>query len=342
MFLLSVATKRLFFIDWPRRLESPYPLTLALLPSFIDWRVPLATLKNVMANPSIVSLNARTKRLNRKAEFVKGTTPFKIFANTTDFKLLWNDVHVVYITNRMPRSSLHLLGDNPSVNLQALDRGHIPLARLEQTIMKLLFRPSLAVQRLAERRAPFEKREYIAAHARTGVDVGEGRGPRLGYISSHLKSAAQRLWKCARDIQEDELNVRIFLASDSVELKRYFIEAAANDSEREVLVKTEFRKPLHIDRKGSMNKVTSGRRTAMNDGEGTEELCVAFLDVFADIFALANAKSFVYYHSGFAATAVSFGAHGVVHELLGNDTGQDGECRGCVEGEADCLQGVAV
>lgn len=235
-----------------------------------------------------------------------------ISPNVTDFVNVspWKEADVIYITNRMSRSALHDLCENPMLQhslVSSLNRRILPLVRLERILMHVLFTPTPVVSALAAARAPPPSGSsggYIAAHARTGVDLGEGKGPRLGYIASHLKHAAKRLYRCTRDILSHHQNLssnssqRVFLASDSHELKEHFIVLARNEQPVPVDVFTEERRPLHIDRQATARRV---------NGDGGHNVCLAFLDVFADIFALAEADAFVYFHSGFAATAESFG-----------------------------------
>lgn len=334
MFLLAMSTNRLFFIDWPIRAASPYPLTAALLPAWVDWRVPVKALKHLERRSSNVnSVNivsgenmrrrGRKKKKSgghrRRASHRNETEIVSISPNGTDFinDSPWKEADVIYITNRMSRSALHDLCENPILQhtlVSSLKRSILPLVRLERILMHVLFAPTAVVSSLAAARSPPINQDggYIAAHARTGVDLGEGKGPRLGYIASHLKEAAQRLYRCTRDIQQNSLSQqRVFLASDSHELKEHFIALARNE---DVDVFTEERRPLHIDREGTMRNVNR---------DSGHNMCLAFLDVFADIFALAQADAFVYFHSGFAATAESFGKlHRPVpvHEIdLGSD-----------------------
>lgn len=334
LFLIAVVTRRLFFIDWPQRSASPYPLTTAVFPHTMDWRLPTKTLKRISKRPNVLSVflvSGPLRKATRTMEEVRSVTSrIFIVPNETNFVKLWEKEHIIYLTNRMPRSSIHHLCDNPHASiLQPLARQYLPQLGLERIIMHVLFTPTPLIVTLARHRASFNDNDnfqtgivtplggYIAAHARTGIDVGEAHGERFQYISNHLGKAAKRLFQCSKDIMpvgNRGENLKIFLASDSHALKEYFISLAEKEN---ITVLTEDRRPLHIDRRGTARKVNK------DDGHN---VCLAFLDVFADIFALAKADAFAFYHSGFAATAESFGQHAHSHELEGDHEGRRGEC----------------
>ena len=140
VFLLAVPTKRLFFIDWPQRSQSPFPLTLVLLPVMLDWRYTAITIYKVRKNPNITSIKAIPFKKNpKRMEYVAGTEVYNISASEKNFETLWNEFNVVYFTNRISRSSIYYLSDNTSIHIpKQLNRYHIWLVNFEQILKKVL------------------------------------------------------------------------------------------------------------------------------------------------------------------------------------------------------------
>lgn len=373
VFLLSVGLRRLFFIDWPVREASPYPLTIGLLPACIDWRYPTA---------ESMALSMRADVVNTSVVYVVGGGDAEVVSapghgggrdvsekwmnnhsvpvimtgmpNEIDFEDAWKHVHIVYLTNRSGRNSLLQLCENRQNTLLAqrlhgINGTEMSLLKLEQMLMQLLFIPSDIVRRLAHKRVTGNGnglRKYIAVHARTGVDIGEGRNKRLGYIATHLAEAAERLYRCVRNTTtttaaSSNEKINVFLASDSNELKTRFLDLASTANDVTMEVMTDFRRSLHIDRRTSARKVRKDRMYSADedkwmqvkwtyDDSGTDKkkrkikkvkddgnICLGFFDVFADVFALAQAESLVQFPSGFAVTAQTFGRHKIVRELTG-------------------------
>lgn len=307
MFLMAVATRRLFFISWPRTATGPFSLTAVLLPVAIDWRLPKKMLQTYQALPTAAMSFSETYL---EAVWTIGNdrkhSNISIDFNKTDFAELMRPSKVILASNRVRRYLLITLTGNMYARstLKGLQRAHNDLATLEQRVTRLLFRPTPTVQTAVAARTFANGVPYAAVHARTGDDTKETNLTRLRYVSSHLSEAAQRLLSCALSLHKDASR-RIYLAADSRRFKLIFIDLARQHG---IEVRTDLRPVLHVDRNVT-GKYFQDRNA----------LCDAFIDVFADMVTLANASAFVFLRSGFAATAVSLSTSHIWRELSIDD-----------------------
>lgn len=320
IFLLAVALDYVFFLDWPinSRVDDSFPLTSVLKPHAIDWRVPEHLLANRSAqwmNDRVRSVKFKQPRSNvlynpfrpipakRSKEKYPDDQLFPIRdANFTD---LFDPYDVVFISNRIQRSSVITLLKNPNhPNLVRLHKELTEMAKkqsttakhiVDQLLTQYLFMPTPVVESAIASRV-FDGSPYVAVHARTGMDMQERTSARLRRVQeTNLSFLAERMLKCiARSTSDEQLfdtrqSKHLFIASDSQELKSKFSSRARQFGWE---VHYEHEVVYHID---------------LADERSRSERCSAFVNVFADVFALARAHTLVHLHSGFASTALDFG-----------------------------------
>lgn len=333
IFLLAVALDYAFFLEWPinSRVDDSFPLTSVLKPHAIDWRVPQHLLANRSAqwmNDHVRSTNFKQprrnvlynpflpipdKRSNKKQKYPDDQL-FPIGdANFTD---LFDPYDVVFISNRIQRSAVNKLLKNPNLpNLVQLHQQFTEMAKIQsssttamykidQLLTQYLFMPTSIVESAIASRV-FDGRPYVSVHARTGLDMQERTSERLRRVqATNIALLAEKMLKCITtstslfttpdeqqkspaDIRQSEK--RLFIASDSQELKS---KLSSHASKFGWTVHYQHEVVYHID---------------LADERSRSERCSAFVNVFADVFALARAHTLVHLHSGFASTALDFG-----------------------------------
>lgn len=379
VFLMAVATNRLFLIDWPKTRSAPFPLTTVLWPAAIDWRYDDSMLSSP-AFSSSPSHHVRQLDFEQDEGYVyvsdrhmsssgddfdnakKERLPFSV--SDTDIPALFGSGSgspaVIRVANRQPRSALLNLTSNPSVHqsLSGLQRTDNDAAALERRLMRVLFRASPTVDTAMRARVP--TRPYVSVHARSGDDVGEAGISRLQHVAQHHEQTAQRMLRCVRNLHwyltrktrrrlerrreigkgnltvgHDEMSVEqvdVFVAADSQKFKQAFMDAAAaaavnvdgsnakgrSDDEEQLLgqlpvhVYTDGGRVVHVDRPNQVGASgSSGELQLLGQDQqerqqlSEEALCKGFVDVFADLFGLANAHGMAYLHSGFPVSALA-------------------------------------
>lgn len=302
--MVAIVTKRLFFLEWP---DEPYPLLDAIVPSAFDWRFPSSLshaewpLLNWFLCPRIKQLRAKCRPprdLIPKEESLPGVNYSVEFmdtfinASTDDLRgnlAPWSDIAIAC---RIPASVIEKFVTNPFISPTILDLhpSQTSSVTLRRLLLKILFRPSPAVQSVINSLLPpsFVNAGYVSVHARTGLDYGEAKqDPRFLLFKTNFEEAVDDLMACAKRMHPLSAK-RMFLATDSVSFKTG-LATLANKSG--VDVRYISAKSLHF---GLANSKWLLRQN------GAEERWQAYINVFADLYMLANSSAIVTTGSGFA------------------------------------------
>lgn len=298
-FLLAIWTKRVFLIDWRTEEHSAFPLTVAMWPLAIDWRIdgieqvlpPITTHIDWhhSKNWSRLSLG-RARKTNLEID---------------DFPFLARDLNSFAIVNHAPYSMLTTLTKNQIFAKQFPDLAALTSAQMARLLLKTLFTPSPVVESEVNNAvAGFKGKKFVAIHARTGHDVGETEIQRFQSKNWGYDDTAQALLSCSERVTtmmyENRAPMkRIFAASDSQALKKVMAKEAIK---RKISFSSISAQALHID-KPPENFEKASR----------QEQCKAFLGVFIDVYALSKGSQIVTTGSGFAKLAFLLGNAKSIH-----------------------------
>lgn len=277
-FLVAVATQRVFLIDWPRGTALPFPLSAGMQPAHLDWRPPpgLAGTRFLWASSGSRVEHAGPNITSRALDIARDDLAAALPAR------------VVRMSNRLPRVSLLALARNPHAHqLRALSG--VPLRQLEHMLTTALFRASALVETAV--RVRVFRQPFVAVHARTGLDVGEWDDRRHAAVQKNLQEYTQALFNCS--VAGGAM--RVFLAGDSVRVKRGFRELARRSG---VSVRSRAGRVRHG------GKIDDGFRDGFRERAAR---CREFVDVFADLFALGRGSRLVSLNSSFAVAALAVG-----------------------------------
>lgn len=325
-FLLSVATRRLFFIDWKSGHHSPFDLTTALIPASIDWTLP-----NFLASPE---LSDRFSQRYANRQFVhldwydaknwnalsSPDVDRKLDLLSDDFNAITAHISNLAISCNAPyRLFIYALRDNRHLrhSVPDLTPERIPSPQLFRTLISTLFRPTQLVASLVATHSFRRGLLPVAVHVRTGADFQED-APRLRRKTrGHLLTRA--LWACAqrvsknshlvssRGVNSSDLGVdnenglgtrvpsRMFIAGDDQAVKYGIVKHGLNSG----------MKPEHIRISSSMS-MHIGLPSHKAPQNATDK-CVAFVTIFADLLLMARASVLITSGSGFAKAAAYFG-----------------------------------
>lgn len=282
-FLLAVATRRVFFMEWP---DIPFDITCALIPAAIDWRLPKA-LPPLSEWSSLVwwQCNLGPTCPNspnddpRRMPLPNNSTYLNLFNDDIAFRL--SSFPFLTLSTRLHAKSTHYLLKNPFVRNMFL-----PLAMgrsyvfVEGEVMKSLFRPSHLTRARMNEVGFGPNKRYIGAHLRIGEGTKEQQHDRFRiFENSSTPAISARIIKCALLLFDEELPRRLFIASDSSRVKEEMpiLGAASKIEVRSVGNGTV----MHVS-KFWMKK----------EDEVTDE-CKRYLDIFADLFFLAEADHII-------------------------------------------------
>lgn len=319
LLLLSIATQRLFYIHWPNQAWTPYDISSALHPAYVDWTIP-SSLKVTTGGRHIIRFENDQQTdidggfSNPFYEHDANQQPQRLRMNDTDFMEIFRPFPVIY--NKfafLKPTSIVDLANNPKVAEYMKELSNINYIQLQRILTHTLFRPSSAVAYLARQRSFLPGIPYTAIHVRTGLDVDEGELSRFKHISKQLSEIVIRFITCSKRSHASMDRQNIFLASDSRKLKDAFLEHAANEKAF-LSLKTSKRYVWHIDRQRSGHFV--------NDSDH----CIAFLDIFADAYAISQAEKVFYFQSNFPEIAIGMGDVQAWHRLRNDRELLDSEC----------------
>lgn len=260
-FLLSIATKRLFFIDM---IEDPFPFTDVISPSLVDWRIPSTLLKkkpienwphldwffcNRMRVPRIKRLCRKRRRLPHDRALPHVNSTFKdIDMYKHDITDRLENVRWMTVSNRLPETLIPLLFENQNfvqnskIKIYDLNTDHISSSSLLKLLMHLLFRPSPNVRAImnATLNEDFIRNGYVSVHARTGIDVGEKGDSRFEFVNAHMLHSVRELIQCTKLSNPIIGSKRIFIATDSVKFKTLFQQMTSGKFQTSAAVLEEF------------------------------------------------------------------------------------------------------
>lgn len=289
VFLLAVLTRRVFLLDLPQGRYNIFPLTAAVLPCAIDWTLPPAFDYASGGAP----LNWHNPSSFASVPAPDGR-PINLFRDDAVARLA--DFPVVSIKTNAALNVLRkvLAAENRRGRLLDLAPHAIDSGMLMRVFAHMLYRPTAAVQALARNALPdgFVAGGYIGVHVRTGEDVEEGGLGRFQAMRRNYTRVASQLLDCTKEVDSSGTR-RVYLASDSQSVKREFGRLARRQGFR---IATLSGRAMHVSAKVG-NLSDDGRR----------QLCVNYLNVFVDLFNLANGLSVVTTGSGFARAAYTIG-----------------------------------
>ena len=314
--LFAIVTRRVFFISWPEDsvdLRS-FDLTCGLHLASIDWRPPWGNIHSMThenpghtANVSFASIYAmvnvgkrvmydkqgdgRVMKTRMRIDYSSSTDLERLFSNRLDpfnvvylkIKLcLWAEKSL--LPNNRTRNLLLPRKEASRTTVSGVDDAFV--MTLNRYFKQALFRPSPRVASLVHQRlfasassspssTPLRlaRQDFFAVHARTGGDVNESSLAHMRFIMSNMRAHATRLLHCAAEIEPVIGREKIFLAFDSLAFTKEFMSAARA---RGVEERTQSeRTSVHIRR-----YVAAGDKA----GDGMDDICLKFLDVFADVF----------------------------------------------------------
>lgn len=314
-FWLAVLSNRVLFIDWP---DMPYDITLGMVPSAIDWTLPVAQFPSLLLNGSSPYLEFDTACNEDDGCYVtfpdrtheRGTLPpIPLDFQYDDLNAKLGRYPFLSVYSRASKTEVLNFGNNPHYSSRYRGYWTLQAQKAVKTVMlQSLFRPSENTLQLMSK-TPFSRdASYFGVHIRTGDDVEEGHIERFQGVSKKRNEIAQLFVSCVARLREGRrLPGRVFLASDSEEmrtsLQRIFegkgFEVGALESQ-----------VMHV---GKM-------RLYKERLERKEPLCEAFLAVFADLFFLVEAKIVVGTKSHFSRMATDMATNSELITLgIGDD-----------------------
>lgn len=305
--VIAMLSKQVFLLSWP---VYPYPFLTAVAPGAIDWRVPdhieerswdwgvvidagYPHLAWVKCPPNLRCKNGRSL-----------TNPPKSESNTIMTKLNVTDKSTFDILNMVgnyiiqSRGGFSRLMVDDAHWMQAFGKPEHSKRKhnsfyTRRVLLRMLFRPSPITERILRHfvNAMATKDGYLAIHARTGVDVGEVKLGRFKNFHESLGTMmAEHLLRCVQ--RRDSEPKYIYFSSDSVILKRAFREVCRKNN---IEVMYSDLPAIHI-----------GKRSSDTNRESRYESVktwFAFLNIFVDLFGLANGTDILSNRSQFSDKA---------------------------------------
>lgn len=284
----AILSERIFFIDMPAGRNNLFPLESALLPVSLDWRLPsdFVDPPDILLLNWLIPVNRELLPLPHKMfnfyedDFSSAVQQYPVIATG----ITWNPSLLFYLLIENKYAAAAVPDMHPSM---------IEHNSLLRVIAKALFRPGEAVSNLAREVIFSDGKPYMSVHARTGEDVGEGWHSRFAHVANASWEVATGLLDCAQ--AEDTLGTgRVFLASDSVTVKKAFASVA---EQRGVEVAMVQESAVHV----------SEASAEMKERLRASEQCEGFLNVFVDLILLAGGESIIMTTSGFSRLAFLWG-----------------------------------
>lgn len=305
-FLVAVATRRLFFIPGLADSTSHFPLSAALIPAVIDWRISPSAHKYIhderYRNSAFIrTIRTRTDfryKLSRTELYLKSEDGFIDDDARTPFHDLFEPFSVVHFFPRIPRGSLYpftklLLPKEFGIHSHLLES-----TDLDVLLTRMLFKPSVVVDYFAKNLAfPEDGNDYVSVHLRTGLDTGETIDRRFGDSGSHLERVAKLTFWCLRNVTTDEQR-NVFVASDSMQLKKAMVNIAPQFNAR---IATSFEQAIHT----STILRSSQKHSSANLRQ--VEACKGYMNAVIDIVTLSKSSVLIAAPSTFADFAFNLG-----------------------------------
>ncbi|KAI0564800.1 hypothetical protein FGB62_23g126 [Gracilaria domingensis] len=294
-YLIAVASKRLFLIDW----KEPIPLTTVLRSppeynfTFDDYlfKPSEGEMEIISGPPKYADLDIYLS--SKRVLIERATNPFAFKKFSSLF-------------GRYPQLEL-------SQKIKAAKLEHFKLDQNEVApfILQALFRTTPSLRKSLKHLTPFKGKPYISVHARLGHGLGEKRGRfDLEEKGLTLRSASKCLGVLASTLAQKHGHQRIFVATDT-ERARKWLEEGIHDRLPQAEVEQSSIKATHMQRLHKPN----GFPDAHEKREKFEE-------VFLDLGVLATGESMVYFRSGFADIALWFGVMTDAVQVTINDCGE--------------------
>lgn len=344
--MFSIITNRLLFISWTVQSPTPYGLTAAFLPNYIDWRMPERmdrTDLGALLNKTILSDVELKSTYDERKEITRISNPFPhsqevINLTTTNFEDVFKPFSIIQFKFifLLPKASELLSRNQHGLNQNRLvGIAHENAIQLQRFMANVLFKPSDVIDFLSKRRSfatPLDARhqhassEYIAVHIRVGTDVSESKDQRFSHLQCNdsLIEVSQKFLNCIERINSkyhgnDKIR-NIFLATDSLPLKEIFVKEADRYNEENSLSVcpglscNTFKDWLGLRTGNHPIVVHTNKRFAWHLDKGSSghfinstDHCLAYLDIFADAYAVSRAKTVLYFRSNFPEVAIGMG-----------------------------------
>lgn len=300
--MLAVLTGRVIFLHWP--VHDNYDIRVAFTPTYIDWTLPSTTLLDAAMENATLRLVFPMEDGTMEDPLVNQSLPDDIRPRlnlfTSDLKAWIKSFPIVSLNPWMNRYELQRFMRNQHADQRLKELSYYHLYDLETLFTRFIIRPSAAVSATAQRIGFPLGTEYIGVHVRTGLDYKGADDPqRFATIQAEMQRTTRKFVECAQRIDKSsgrrntDTKKRVFVASDSQELK------------------TEFKRlgrPLKMDVRGGTR--ISWHISIGAPGEITQDhtaRCQAFIETFADAYALGGAKHVVFIESGFPRFGVTMG-----------------------------------
>ncbi|KAI0565505.1 hypothetical protein FGB62_17g13 [Gracilaria domingensis] len=281
-YLIAVASKRLFLIDW----QEPIPIANALpSPPQHNFTYDRALFTSGEHEELVIDGPARYRKLD--VYFSSSRVLVNRKPNPFDFKRFFA------LYDRYPDLDL-----SSKVTEAGLKDFRPVREEVAPFILKALFKTSPSVRSSLQKLRPFSYgKPFISLHARLGHGVGEEWG-RFNFENKglDLRSASMCIGSLAASMAQQRGLDRVFVATDT-ERAREWLEAGVHSVLPKAQVAQSSINATHI-KALHQNKRSSEASTRLRK----------FEEVFLDLGLLAMAESMVFFRSGFAQVAVWFGA----------------------------------
>lgn len=314
IFLLSILTNRLFFIDVPKGEHSLFDFDVGLHPRSVYWKLPsLVHSKNISKGTLNWSFKKDFLRLPLQPFVKQG----KYFNLSRDAFMQLNEVSIpslLYISSNIPHGDIMKLKYNNNY-IKSPEFSYISTLKFEALLRMLthmLFQPSPAVQSLMEHYKPMSNvvqgKEHIiiGLHVRTGEDVQEQFRSRFSKMKNNYPAIFASVMSRIQSKRESLgiENVNLVVASDSLSFKQLFKKEAEKLKFIDSIQMIE-EKALHISK-----KVRTDPNASQNENlqfSSKQQQCRSFLNIFVDLFLLARAHILITTGSGFSKAAYFLG-----------------------------------
>lgn len=311
--VLGMLTDRVFLIDWP---TQPFPLNNVIETSSLNWTVPsnLDTSSWPTANdhswpllrwercqPKLLCVATQSLTYHQmKHDLKKKITISKrmnFSESTTYDELTKVDQFIIYSRSLNSYRGRLLHRPEWSRKYEDFRPGIFSPFQINRMLLKALFKPSAAVIEELQKIIPDDARNngYVAIHARTGHDVGEGKIFRFSNLPSAPDILAGRILNCAegRGLKQTD---SIFFASDSSRVKKSFLRIAKSKNYTVHATKVS---AIHIAANQSETRIGSFHR-------GNDEW-FSFLNIFVEFFGISGGRYMIATRSEFSRLAFLLG-----------------------------------
>lgn len=303
--LLAILTESVFFMEWP---STPLKITDVVEPSMIDWTVPDSLNLNdenwgTVAHYRWPDLNwIRCPLGVNCSSFTDHSS--KVFSKlsratnmaSSDLRVeLRKSRNIIIYTSATGDSTTNLMKNKKlAIRAPDIDPDSFGTMNLYKVLLRVLVKPSKLIFHelgiIGLSRAV--GRNYLAAHVRTGADIGERNLDRFLSLPK-FDVIARELLDCVQD-QGEMSKLPLYFASDSLALKRKVVDEGKI---RNIQILTGFGSAFHI---------AKAFQTSRNHSK--KDLKMSFLNVFVEFFGISGGVRVIGNRSGFSKMAFYCGS----------------------------------